>query len=175
MAVEGAFADDRLRVLPRQHSRSGSPWLLKLHGDVKVPKSIVLTRENYLDLAARGIPLIGMVQSLLLTGHVLIVGYSLSDENVIRLAHQVRQVLEQGVGKDERVGTLLPLVEDPIRERLWRNDLHHVPMQTGATAEQGREWTRLVSSRSSWTVWLGERQCCRRDRSSTCWTGATKR
>jgi hypothetical protein len=73
-----------------------------------------------------------MVQSLLLTGHVLIVGYSLSDENVIRLAHQVREELKQGVGKDEPVGTLLPLVEDPIRKRLWRRDLHHVPMRPDA-------------------------------------------
>ena len=118
----------RLRVLPREHAEPGSPWLLKMHGDVVQPHSIVLTRDSYLDYGDTSAPLTGMVQALLMTRHMLFVGFSLVDDNFARLAHQVRRVLHTAEPSDRRVGTVLALKSDPARERLWRDDLDHVPM-----------------------------------------------
>ena len=81
-----------LKVLPRQRRSADEPWLLKLHGDIKLHNSIVLTREQYLRFDSDSTPLASVVQSLMVTKHMLFVGYSLSDENFIRLARQVRQL-----------------------------------------------------------------------------------
>ena len=42
-------ADRPAKVLPREYAEAGSPWLLKLHGDVAKPESIVLTRQHYVE------------------------------------------------------------------------------------------------------------------------------
>jgi hypothetical protein len=74
--VEQAAADigRQVRVLPFEEAVPGSPWLLKLHGDAAHPESVVLTREEYLQLGDTRAALAGVLQSLLLTRHVLFVG-----------------------------------------------------------------------------------------------------
>ena len=114
-----------LRVLPRQHAHAGDPWLLKMHGDVADAKSVVLTKEHYLDYANGRSPLIGMVQSLLMTRHMLFVGFSLIDDNFARLAHEVRRLGALGPGV-QKIGTVLALHEDSARARLWEKDLDQV-------------------------------------------------
>jgi SIR2-like domain len=128
--VELAAADiDRpLQVLPFQEPAPGAPWLLKLHGDAAHPESVVLTREQYLEFGDHRSALAGVLQSLLLTRHVLFVGTSMLDDDLIRIAHQVRNVVPvPGAGR-RRSGTVLALREDPVRARLWEQDVETVAM-----------------------------------------------
>ena len=120
--------DGRLRILPRQRRESDEPWLLKLHGDVKKPESIVLTREHYLRFDADSAPLAAVVQANMVTKHMLFVGYSLSDENFIRLARQVRQLFLRTQNATGPVGTVLSLSKAPARELLWKGDLRFVAL-----------------------------------------------
>jgi len=64
------------KVLPRERAQAGQPWLLKLYGDVAQPKSIVLTRKQYLEHGEVRAPLSGLVQAQLLTSHLMFVGFS---------------------------------------------------------------------------------------------------
>ena len=127
--VELAAADigRELRVLPFQESNPGAPWLLKLHGDAAHPESVVLTREEYLQFGDTRAALAGVLHSLLLTRHVLFVGTSMQDDDLIRIAHQVRSATRApGAGPRQRSGTVLALLEDPARARLWEQDVQTV-------------------------------------------------
>jgi hypothetical protein len=129
--VELAAADigRPMRVLPYQEAEPGAPWLLKLHGDAAHPDSIVLTREQYLEFGDHRSALAGVLQSLLLTRHVLFVGTSMLDDDLIRIAHQVRSVLHvPDTAARRRSGTVLALREDPVRARLWEQDVETVAM-----------------------------------------------
>ena len=118
-----------LQVLPFDGATPEGPWLLKLHGDAAVPESVVLTREQYLRSGDTGSALAGVLQSLLLTRHVLFVGTSMLDDDLIRIAHQVRTALDRpGDGDHRRTGTVLALREDPVRARLWARDVETVAM-----------------------------------------------
>lgn len=129
--VEQAAADvgRDLRVLPFEEARPGAPWLLKLHGDAAHPGSIVLTREEYLRYGDSRAALAGVLHSLLLTRHVLFVGTSMLDDDLIRIAHEVRSALQlNGSGGVHRSGTVLALREDVARARLWERDVETVAM-----------------------------------------------
>src|SRR5688500_8458653 len=129
--VEQAAADigRRVRVLPFEEATPGSPWLLKLHGDAAHPESVVLTREEYLQLGDTRAALAGVLHSLLLTRHVLVVGTSMLDAALIRLGQQLRSALQlQGQASGRRNGTVLALRDDPARARLWERDVETVAM-----------------------------------------------
>ena len=101
-------------VMPWEHPRFGKPWILKLHGDVQEPTSIVLTRQQFVSFDAVTRPSGALLQTLLMTRHVLFVGASLTDDNVVRLAYEVigfrRHFKLEGA-----VGTLLDVDEDQVR------------------------------------------------------------
>jgi SIR2-like domain len=119
----------QLSVLPYDDTEPGRPWLLKLHGDAAHPASVVLTREEYLHLGDARAALAGVLHSLLLTRHVLFVGTSMLDDDLIRIAHQVRSALEvPGGPRRRRSGTVLALREDRARARLWEQDVETVAM-----------------------------------------------
>ncbi|MGY1712644.1 SIR2 family protein [Geodermatophilus sp. SYSU D00758] len=118
-----------LTVLPFDEAEPGRPWLLKLHGDAAHPESVVLTREEYLAFGDSRAALAGVLHSLLLTRHVLFVGTSLQDDDLIRIAHQVRTAVQApGAAPRRQSGTVLALREDPARARLWERDVHTVAM-----------------------------------------------
>ena len=104
----------------------GGTWLLKLHGSVDQPADLVLTRDDYLNLPSRSGALFGLLQAMLMTKHILFVGYSLTDDSFHRVMHEVRQVL--GPSGSGRLGTALVLFEDPLLDRLWGDELDIVPM-----------------------------------------------
>jgi hypothetical protein len=115
-----------LRVLPRDLPDGSAPWLLKLHGDLGEPDSIVLTRDDSLDFDANRVPLASMLQSHMITHHLLLLGYSLSDDSFVRLARQVRALLGGQPGDPGHrtqdgplIGTVLTLREDPLVAELW--------------------------------------------------------
>jgi hypothetical protein len=66
-------------------------WLLKLHGTVSRPHEIVLTKRDYIRYNDRFAALAGIVQSTLLTRHLLSVGFSLDDDNFQKIFDSVRK------------------------------------------------------------------------------------
>jgi hypothetical protein len=122
-AAEGA--DQPVAVLPSDRPRGQQRWLLKLHGDVGDVDSVVLTREEFLEYDVGRSALSGVVQALLLTRHVLFVGLSLLDDNLVRIAHRAGQVRPPG---SSVVGSTLSLRHDPLRAELWSQALDDLAM-----------------------------------------------
>lgn len=114
-------ADRDLAILPTHPQTSSTAWLLKLHGSVENPSGMVLTRSDYLDMPRYHGALMGLVQGLLLTRHMLYVGYSLSDEDFHDLVHEVRSA--RGSCEPGQA-TMLTLFDDPIQRELWQDDLN---------------------------------------------------
>ena len=125
-----AAAGRQVSVLPWDDAEAGRPWLLKLHGDAERPGEVVLTRDDYLRFGAERLALDAVVQTVLLTRHMLFVGFSLVDEHFVRIAHPVSALLREARGGSVpcRVGTALSLVHDPLRAELWARDLETVAM-----------------------------------------------
>jgi hypothetical protein len=126
-----AGARRELRVLPYDDPVPDRAWLLKLHGDASHPDTVVLTREQYVSGGDARVALSGVLQALLLTRHVLFVGSSMLDDDLVRIAHQVRSAL--GATASRRTGTVLSLVEDQARARLWDPDVETVAMASAGT------------------------------------------
>lgn len=123
--IASRVADDELAVLPTHPRKSGTSWLLKLHGSVNDPASMVLTRSDYLDMPRNRGALMGLVQGLLLTRHMMYVGYSLRDEDFQELIHEVRTAQgDSGAGR----ATMLTLEADEAQVDLWRDDLDIIAM-----------------------------------------------
>jgi hypothetical protein len=120
-----AGADRPLRVLPEDRPQGQERWLLKLHGDIGNAESVVLTREEFLEYDIGRSALSGVVQALLLTRHVLFVGLSLLDDNLVRIAHRAGRVRPPG---SSVVGTTLSLRRDPLRAELWSQALDDLAM-----------------------------------------------
>ncbi len=112
----GAQAPARL---PYEAAEEGRPWLLKLHGDLDVG-DLVFTRADYLGAERNRAALFGIVQALLVTRHLLFVGYSLSDEDFHRLVDEIGTALQ---GNDHpHLGTVL-VIDDPLWRDLWAGSL----------------------------------------------------
>lgn len=99
--------------------KRGSRWLLKLHGSADEPGSIVLSRNDYLNYANRRAALAGIVQAMLLTRHMLFVGFSLSDDNFLKIAHDVQNAIGQRPADSNSVGTALMFEPAESLARLW--------------------------------------------------------
>ncbi len=106
-----------------------------MHGCVSQPDDIVLTRSDYIRYAERRAALSGIVQALLITRHMLFVGFSLNDDNFHRIADEVRRALGSAVGPDANFGTSLVLGRDPLLEELWMPDIKCVPMSESPKGE----------------------------------------
>ena len=78
-------------MLPWGRVPGRPPWLLKIHGDLK-NKDLVFTREDYDDYATHHRPLGAVVQALLITRHLVFVGYSLRDSDFVELANEVAAI-----------------------------------------------------------------------------------
>jgi hypothetical protein len=96
-----------------------------MHGCVSQPEDIVLTREDFLRYEHRRAALAGIVQALLLTKHMLFIGFSLRDENFHRIADAVRRA--RGARHTaQKLGTVVRIESDPMLETLWKDDLAFV-------------------------------------------------
>jgi SIR2-like domain len=125
----------RLAVLPASPASTGGRWLLKLHGTVRDPANIVLTRSDFLNMPRRYGALMGLVQGLLMMRHMMFVGYSLRDEDFHELVHEVR-VARGDHASRIGAGTVLTLKEDLLEKELWIDDLKIVPMIAGTQQEE---------------------------------------
>lgn len=124
--------DRDLSVLPAHPSSSPAAWLLKLHGSVDNPARMVLTRSDYLNMPRNRGALMGLVQGLLLTRHMLYVGYSLSDEDFHELIHEVRAALSDSA---DRRATMITLATDLTQHDLWSDELNIVAMGLSPNAK----------------------------------------
>ncbi|MEN0067264.1 MAG: SIR2 family protein, partial [Myxococcota bacterium] len=107
--------------LPYAPATQAQRWLLKMHGCVSAPDDIVLTRQHYVRYAERNAALAGIVQAMLITRHMLFVGFSLDDDNFHRIVDAVRRALAGS--ERERLGTVVSLFPNPLIEQLWGDDL----------------------------------------------------
>jgi hypothetical protein len=116
--------------------------LLKLHGSVcqlsekssdgTTTHDIVITRDDYMALPSRHAALIGLVQAMLLTRHMLFVGYGLGDEDFHRIVHDVRAAVSaSGEGTASNIGSALVLQRDELQETLWQDTIDTIAVNDG--------------------------------------------
>ncbi|MDT0167153.1 SIR2 family protein [Actinotalea sp. AC32] len=139
-----ADAGRELAVLPWAAARPGAPWLLKMHGDVEHPESIVLSRSDVVGYDARSRPMSAVVQALMVTKHLLVVGASMTDDNFLRLAHEVVAFQEAGPTGPAPLGTVLALRPDPAAVELWRGRFEHLSASQDADGDPGDHARRLA-------------------------------
>lgn len=124
----------RVSIPQFEHGAERGPWLLKLHGSVDDPESIVLTRDDYLGYAAQREALSAIVKANLLTHHLLFVGFGLADEHFHRIVHDVRRALPPHISMEERA-TALMLSDDSIAAALWRRQVQMLPIGSGSESD----------------------------------------
>ncbi|KAI9031193.1 SIR2-like domain-containing protein [Hyaloraphidium curvatum] len=118
----------KVAVLPYEPIGPEGRWVLKLHGDIS-RGDMVLTRADYLGLPERATALFGIVQAMLITKHMLFVGYSLADDTFHRLVDGVRRARRpaaDGQGTRAAIGTAVQLFDDLLLQELWGDDLDFV-------------------------------------------------
>ncbi|WP_435747521.1 SIR2 family protein [Nocardioides sp. SYSU DS0663] len=136
-------AGGELAVLPWDDAATSptpagpSAWVLKLHGDVEHPDGIVLTRRDVVRFDARVRPAGSMLQTLALTRHLLVVGASMTDDNVVRLLQEV-QAHREDHGMDGEIGTVLDVDGDEARGELWAGQLRWLSVPGARVEERAR-------------------------------------
>lgn len=135
---EGACAEAKrgVSVLPYEPADRGERWLLKLHGCVSHPEDIVLRRQDYIRFEDRRRALAGVVQGLLLTRHLLFVGFSLGDDNFHRIADAVQKTSRHG---RDCFGTALMSTGGRLLAELWEPRVRIADFGKGAEAWRGQE------------------------------------
>ncbi len=135
-AAESQVGGVRPKVIPYERPSSGEPWLLKLHGDREHVADIVIARSDFVGYDARSGPSGALFQSMLMTTHLLAVGVSFADDNVLRLTHEVTAYLRQGTqakrGDQEsgrRLGTVLSLGGSELRAKIWDPELDWIAIR----------------------------------------------
>lgn len=115
-------------VIPENIPAVGNNWLLKLHGSVSQPDSIVLTRDDYLGYNSNRDALSALVKAHLLTHHLLFVGFGLADDHFHEIVHDVRRALPREATKSHQMGTVLSLIHEPLQKLVWEGKLDILPM-----------------------------------------------
>jgi predicted RNase H-like nuclease len=127
--VAAEHANDPVRVIPDEVGEESAPdrWVLKLHGSVTTPESIVLTRDDYLGFNEERQALSALVKATLITHHLLFVGFGLKDDHFHEIVHDVGRALgDRGVTTTR--ATALTLFRSKLDERLWAGKLRLLPM-----------------------------------------------
>ncbi len=142
--LASAAQGQTVHVIPNRGKGRSERTLLKLHGCISRDADIVLTREDYLRYGDRRSALAGFVQALLITHHMLFVGFGLSDDNFHRILDDVRKVLgDPDEPVKNTVGTVLTLLPQPLRDRLWDDDFDILPMYDDGTVSEADAARRL--------------------------------
>ena len=136
-------SEDQPSILPGNPVTENGRWLLKLHGSLDNPDSIVLTRDDYLNLPQNSGALFGIVQAMLMTKHMLFTGYSLTDDSFHRVIHEVRRARPTQSGS--KIGTVFTLFEDTLFSQLWGDDLDIIHMLPTPRAEDLPEAIAIAS------------------------------
>jgi hypothetical protein len=124
-------------VVPENIPAVGNDWLLKLHGSVSQPESIVLTRDDYLGYNSNRDALSALVKAHLLTHHLLFVGFGLADDHFHEIVHDVRRALPNNASKNHQMGTVLSLFHEPLQKLVWTGKLDILPMSGAPAPDAG--------------------------------------
>jgi hypothetical protein len=102
-------------------SPGGTHRLVKLHGSLgDAGGEPLLTRDQLLDFQTDRGAIAGVLQMLLLTGHLLFIGYSMSDPSLHGAIHAVRRAIEQEAGTGRpSMATSLQVDPSPALSALW--------------------------------------------------------
>jgi hypothetical protein len=142
-------------VLPKSGTARGHEWLLKLHGSIDDPKRLVLSRADYLRFEGEGAALAGMVHAMLLTRHLLFVGYSMSDDNFHRIVHQVRAIVQgTGDGPTHEFGTVLTPDRPTLIDEVWKPELRLCSTSTSDSRDV-RRFAMMLDRLGAETAALG--------------------
>ncbi|MFH5821246.1 SIR2 family protein [Georgenia sp. AZ-5] len=141
----GDMMREPVPVLPGGSARPGLPWVLKMHGDLDAPETIVLSRSDVVSYDALARPMGSMVQALMVIRHLLVVGTSMTDDNFLRLAHEVtsfqdRRARRAGSGQEDGaslIGTVVTLSPKPAQERLWQGRFRYVATSADGDSQPG--------------------------------------
>ncbi|NMR20277.1 SIR2 family protein [Cellulomonas fimi] len=139
--------DDAIAVLPWMRPRADRPWILKMHGDVRRPQSIVLSRRDFVRYDAMWRPVGSVVQTLMLSRHLLVVGASLTDDNLLRLAHEVIDFRRMNQ-LDTPIGTVLTLGIKAAQAELWEGELDHVSVSDVVVPPRGADGRDAASDQT---------------------------
>jgi len=128
----------------RSDHNNDFPQLLKLHGCAKDPESIVLMREDYMRYADERGVLRGLLSEMLMQRELLVVGFSMTDENVHKAIDEVRKVqnyeAQQRGEEHQHLGTCLTLVENAMFRNLWKEDFQIISCSDDWNSEHAPEW-----------------------------------
>lgn len=143
-------------VMPENAPAVGNNWLLKLHGSVSQPESIVLTRDDYLGYHSNKEALSALVKAHLLTHHLLFVGFGLADDHFHEIVHDVRRALPNDTSKNHQMGTVLSLFQEPLQKLVWKGRLDILPMASAPERGAGSAdtHTALVTAGRQLEVFL---------------------
>ncbi|MBE4717299.1 SIR2 family protein [Pseudarthrobacter sp. AB1] len=120
-------------VIPDDHPVAGDRWLLKLHGTVTKPESIVLTRDDYLDHNTNRQALSALVKAHLVTHHMLFVGFGLEDDHFHEIIHDVRRALpKRRLNQPRPFGTVLSLDAADSKRHIWQGQLDFISVTDDA-------------------------------------------
>lgn len=133
-------------VLPWQRLDRRRRWVLKMHGDVDHREQIVLTRGDFVRYDAASGPAGAAVQALMLSRHLLVVGASLTDDNFLRLAHEVQYFLEQNDSSRGVLGTVLSLGANAARTILFKGVFDFVDVTPADPNDQPRALTLVLDA-----------------------------
>jgi len=100
-------------VMVDRPALGGKPWLLKLHGSETNTRTIVLAEDDYTQLKENFRAIRGVVQSLMLTNHLLFVGFGFAEDDFLQMSEEVKKVRSLALEEDQdvRVGTALGLTK----------------------------------------------------------------
>jgi len=89
----------------------------------------LVTRQDYLRYDEQRGALSGIVQALLITRHMLFVGFGLKDDNFHRIVDPERRAADRGDHAQPRIlGTALLVGDQPLVQELWRDELSVVSL-----------------------------------------------
>ena len=102
-------------------SPGGTHRLVKLHGSLGAEGGEpLLTRDQLLDFQTDRGAIAGVLQMLLLTGHLVFIGYSMSDPSLHGAIHAVRRAMERQVRQRyPAMATSLQVDPSPALSALW--------------------------------------------------------
>lgn len=125
------FSHDRLSVLPLDAKADCGRWLLKMHGTLDNPESIVITKKDYDVYDSKSQALAGLVQGTMLTCHMFFIGFSGVDTNYKKILKAVKDSKPE---KDRKgMATLLKIINegetdgDESVERVLFDDNKDIP------------------------------------------------
>lgn len=147
-ALETNLGPREYRVLTRQIALQPHPWVLKFHGCVKRPETIVITKKDYEELQQDYGALQAVIESLLLTSHLMFVGFSMTDLDFTKAVEKVRKVRTRA-DNDELPPVATVLALHP-RTVAMQDDFDIVPMLDGEDDPEAARLLEIFLDRISW-------------------------